>query len=71
MQRVPPSTKTRQAIRELLESGVADEQDPRSTLMRLAMRFVAEEALEAKVRDLLSSDSQIYALTRHLPLRTG
>lgn len=56
MQRVPPSTKTRQAIRELLESGVADEQDPRSTLMRLAMRFVAEEALEAKVRDLLGRE---------------
>jgi len=56
MKRVPRSTKTHQAIRELLEGGTAGEDDPKSSLVRLAMRLVAEEALEAKVRDLVGRE---------------
>ena len=52
MKRVPSSEKTRQAIRELFEQGI-DEGNPKSELMQMAMRLILEEALEAKVRDLL------------------
>lgn len=55
MKRIPSSEKTRQAIRALLEEGINDG-DPRSELMRLAMGLIAEEALEAKVRDLIGRD---------------
>jgi transposase-like protein len=52
MKRVPSSEKTKQAIRALFEQGI-DEGDPKSELMQMAMRLIVEEALEAKVRDLL------------------
>jgi len=52
MKRVPSSEKTKQAINPLLEQGI-DEGDPKSELMQMAMRLIVEEALEAKVRDLL------------------
>ena len=53
MRKVPPSEKTREAIRALLESGVEDEADPKSELMRLATQLILEEALEAKARDVV------------------
>ena len=56
MKRVPPYEKTRQSIRELLENGTDDESDPKSTLMRLADQLMAEESLEAKVRDVLGRE---------------
>jgi hypothetical protein len=52
VKRVPSSEKTRQAIRALFEQGLCDG-DPKSELMQMAMRLIVEEALEAKVRDLL------------------
>jgi len=52
MKRVPSSEKTRQEIRALFEQGI-DEGDPKSELMQMAMRLILEEALEAKVKDLL------------------
>ena len=52
MTRVPPTGKTREALRALFEEGTAS-QDPKGELMRLAMRLIVEEALEAKTRDLL------------------
>jgi len=55
VKRVPPSERTREAIRSLFEEGTAGE-DPRSELMRRAMQLIVEEALEAKVRDLLGRD---------------
>ena len=53
MRRVPPSSKTKSAIEELLQGGAEDASDPRSTLLRLALQYIVEEALEAKTRDLL------------------
>lgn len=55
MKRVPSSQKTRQAIRALFEQGI-NAGDPKSELMQMAMRLIAEEALEAKVRDLLGRE---------------
>lgn len=54
MTRVPPSEQTRQRIEELLSSGSGG--DLRSDLVRLAIERIVEEALEAKVRDLLGRD---------------
>lgn len=55
MARVPPSEETRAAIRTMLETGTEGD-DPKGELMRLAMRLIVEEALEAKARDLLGRD---------------
>lgn len=54
MRRVPPSERTREAIRSLFETGT--EGDLKSELMCQAMRLIVEEALEAKARDLLGRD---------------
>lgn len=51
MSRVPPSEQTKKAIQQLLTEGGGE--DPKSELIRLAMRRIMEEALEAAVRDLL------------------
>lgn len=56
MKRVPPSSKTKAAIEELLQGGAEDVGDPRSTLLRLALQYIVEEALEAKTRDLLGRE---------------
>ncbi|MFC1492199.1 IS256 family transposase, partial [Nitrospinota bacterium] len=53
MKRISPSERTRQSIRELLEKGTTEGDDPKSTLIRLAVRLMAEEGLEGKVADLL------------------
>ena len=55
MKRVPSSQKTKQAIRALFEQGINDG-DPKSELMQMAMQLIVEEALEAKVRDLLGRE---------------
>ncbi len=55
MNRVPPSTHTREAIERLLAAGTPEE-DPRSTLVRLGVQVLLEAAHEAKVRDLLGRD---------------
>lgn len=52
MRRVPPSEKTREAIEELVSAGTQGS-DPRGDLVRLAVRQIVEEALEAAVRDVL------------------
>lgn len=49
--RIPPSERTSQRIRELLESG--GEGDVRSELMRLSMRKLIEEVLEAEVSEAI------------------
>ncbi len=55
MNRVSSSTRTREAIEKLLAEGTTKE-DPRSTLARLGVQVLLEEAHEAKVRDLLGRD---------------
>ena len=52
MKRVPPSERTREEIRRSLKHGPASG-DPKSELVRLGIRRVMEEALEAAVQDLL------------------
>lgn len=52
MKRVPPSRRTRQRIEELLGGGTT-EASPLSELVRLAVEQIVEEALEAKVEELL------------------
>jgi transposase-like protein len=46
--RIPASERTSQKLRELLTQGVA-EGDARSELIRLAVRKIVEESLEAEV----------------------
>jgi transposase-like protein len=55
MTRVPPSERTKEAIRQLFQKGTEGE-DPKSELMQLATRLIVEEALESKVRDLLGRE---------------
>ena len=52
MKRVPPSEATREELKSVL-AGVTSAEDPRSLLVRLAVRRVVEEALEGAVRDVL------------------
>ena len=55
MRGVPPSERTQKRIEALL-SGVGEEGDLKSELVRLAVEKIVEEALEAKVRDLVGRD---------------
>jgi hypothetical protein len=50
MERVPPSERTKAALRSLLRDGGPE---LKSDLMRLSVRRVVEEALEAAAQDLL------------------
>lgn len=52
MKRLPPSAATRESLHDLLAHGTEDE-DPKSLLVRLGVQAMIEEALEAKVRDVL------------------
>lgn len=52
MKRVPPSEQTREEIRRFLEQG-GESGDPKTELVRLGVKRIMEEALEAAVRDLL------------------
>jgi transposase-like protein len=54
MKRVPPSERTKEAIRTLLTEG--SKEDPRVELVHLAVRRIVEEALEAEMRDKLGRD---------------
>lgn len=51
--RVPASEKTSERIEDLLAAGVSGEKDIRSELIRLGMRKILEEALEAEVESRL------------------
>lgn len=51
-ERIPPSEKTSQAIGALLSQG-SDHADVKSELVRLAVRKIVEEVLEAEVNDVL------------------
>jgi transposase-like protein len=55
MTRVPPVEETKTKLRELVEGRVAAA-DPRSELVRLSVRRIIEEALEAVTRDVLGRD---------------
>lgn len=55
MKRVPPSERTRAEIGKLLRDGTAGS-DPKSELVRLGIKRVLEEVLEAGVRDLLGRE---------------
>src|SRR5260370_37038044 len=50
--RIPASERTSQKLNELLKTGVADG-DARAELLKLAVRKIIEEALEAEVGDAL------------------
>ena len=52
MKRVPPSKVTKVRIEDLLANGVSEE-SPLSELVRLSVEHIVEEALEAKVEELL------------------
>ena len=52
MKRVPPSKATKTRIEELLGNGVS-EGSPLSELVRLSVEHIVEEALEAKVEEIL------------------
>lgn len=53
VKRVPASERTRNQIEQLIEEGVGGNARPLSELMRLSVARVVEEALEAKVDELL------------------
>lgn len=54
MERIPPSEKTKTALRTLLAEGTHG--DLKSELVRLSVRRVVEEALESVTRELLERD---------------
>ena len=54
MKRVPPSERTKGELAALFSSGTAG--DPQTELVRLAVRQIVEEALEATARDVLQRD---------------
>ncbi|MBC7293425.1 MAG: transposase, partial [Thermoleophilia bacterium] len=54
MKRVPPSQRTKARIAALFSEGTAG--DPQAELVRLAVRQIVEEALEATARDILGRD---------------
>jgi hypothetical protein len=53
--RIPASERTSQKLDELLSQGVADG-DARAELLKLAVRKIVEEALEAEVADAVGRD---------------
>src|SRR5690349_9027922 len=53
--RIPASERTSQKLDELLTQGVADG-DARAELLKLAVKKIVEEALEAEVADALGRD---------------
>ena len=56
--RIPASERTSQKLDELLTQGVADG-DARAELLKLAVRKIVEEALEAEVAEGLPSSSSV------------
>jgi transposase-like protein len=53
MRRVPPSKKTREALRSFFQAGTEGDQAPLSEMIQLAVRLIVEEALEGRARDVL------------------
>ena len=53
--RIPASERTSQKLNELLTKGVADG-DARAELLKLAVRKIVEEPLEAEVSEALGRD---------------
>jgi putative transposase len=53
-ERVPPSERTKEALRQLFTEGT--DGDVKSELVRLSIRQIIEQALEAATRDLLGRD---------------
>ena len=56
MKRVPPSERTKAELAALFTAGTTG--DPQTELVRLAVRQIVEEALEATARDVLQRDYQ-------------
>ena len=56
MKKVPRREVTRKRIREVIREGTAGGEDPKNVLIKLGIQSLAEEALEAAVRDLLGRD---------------
>ena len=56
MKRVPPSERSKKEIERLVREGTSEEEDPKTTLVRLGIRRMMEEVCEAAVRDLLGRD---------------
>ena len=55
MKRIPPVEQTKEALHSLLCEGLT-EGDPKSQLVRLAVRQIIEEALEGEARDALGRE---------------
>jgi len=73
--RIPASERTSQKLNELLTQGVA-EGDARSELIKLAVRKIVEEALEAEVaeavgRGYYESGAAGGGLSQRIPARTS
>jgi len=69
-ERIPASTQTHQRLTELLERGVADG-DARAELIKLAVRKIVEEALEAEVTDALGREYYANGATPGRGYRNG
>ena len=55
MKRVPPSQRTKEEIRSLIDRG-SEDTDPKSEMIRLGVRRIVEEAFEQLVKDVLGRD---------------
>ena len=51
MQRIPPSEKIRQTIRDVLQNGLETGEDVTSLVIRLGMERLIQEMLEEEVKD--------------------
>jgi len=56
MKKIPRSAKTKEEIREMLNGGNEESRTLRSAIVQMAVKVIAEEALEAAVRDVLGRD---------------
>jgi putative transposase len=54
--RISPAEQMRQSVEQFLSGGMTSEEEPTSTLVRLAARVVLQEALEAEQRDVVGRD---------------
>ena len=69
-ERIPASEQTHQRLTDLLERGVADG-DARAELIKLAVRKIVEEALEAEVTDALGREYYANGATPGRGYRNG
>lgn len=54
--RISPAEQMRQSVERFLSGGLTSEEEPTSTLVRLAARVVLQEALEAEQREVVGRD---------------